>query len=151
MKKRKSWLTAWIGRSFTKLWIANRRYIQYISQLQDHTKGHRTLEDLSESVNDKQARSYRGINFFKAVDLQFIQVLVRGEHTISGFTNRILKDYLPNWSSGKISRMIRRFRAHRLIKRVKETYKYDLTKRAENLLFAHLQLTSRVIIPALAK
>jgi len=129
----------------------NHRYYHYISQLQDHTKGRRTLDNLSKSVSDPQGRSYRGINFFETNDLKFIQALVRGEHTISGFTNRILQRYLPDWTSGRISRMIRRFKAHRLIKRVKQTYKYYLTKRAKSLLFAHLQLTNRVIIPALAK
>ena len=129
----------------------NRRYYQYISQLQDHTKGRRTLDNLSKSVSDPQGRSYRGINFFETNDLKFIQALVRGEYNISGFTNRILQRYLPDWTSGRISRMIRRFKAHRLIKRVKQTYKYYLTKRAQSLLFAHLQLTNRVIIPALAK
>ena len=128
----------------------NRRYYQYISQLQDHTKARRTLDNLSKSVNDSKGRSYRGINFFEINDLKFIQALVRGEHNISGFTNRILQRYLPDWSSGKLSRMIRRFKAHRLIKSVNRTYKYYLTKRAKSLLFAYLQLTDRVIIPALA-
>ena len=128
----------------------NRRYYQYISQLQDHTKGRRTLDNLSKSVSDPQGRSYRGINFFEINDLKFIQALVQGEHNIS-FTNRILQRYLTGWTSGRISRMICRFKAHRLIKRVKQTYKYYLTKRAKSLLFAHLQLTNRVIIPALAK
>ena len=109
------------------------------------------LGELSQSVNDQQGRSYRGINFFQATDLKFIQALVRGEHNMSGFTNRSLQGYLSSWSSGKISRMIRRFKAHGLIKSVHRTYKYYLTKRGKSLLFAHLQLTSRVIIPALAK
>ena len=114
-------------------------------------EGRRTLDNLSKSVSDPQGRSYRGINFFEINDLKFIQALVRGEHNISGFTNRILQRYLPGWTSSRISRMIHSFKAHRLIKRVKQTYKYYLTKRAKSLLFAHLQLTNRVIIPALAK
>ena len=129
----------------------NRRYYHYISGLQNHTKARRKLKDLSKPVSDSQGRSYRGINFFQTNDLKFIQALVRGEYNISGFTNRLLQSYLPGWSSGKISRMIRRFKAHRLIKGVQHTYKYYLTKRAKGLLFAYLQLTNRVIIPALAK
>ena len=129
----------------------NRRYYQYLSQLQDHTRARRTLEDLSKPVSDSQGRSHRGINFFEINDLKFIQALVRGEYNIRGFTNRLLQGHLTGWNSGKISRMIRRFKAHRLIKGVQHTYKYYLTKRAKSLLFAYLQLTNRVIIPALAK
>ncbi len=129
----------------------NRRYYQYLSQLQDHTRARRTLEDLSKPVSDSQGRSHRGINFFEINDLKFIQALVRGEYNISGFTNRLLQGHLTGWNSGKISRMIRRFKAHRLIKGVQHTYKYYLTKRAKSLLFAYLQLTNRVIITALAK
>ncbi len=129
----------------------NRRYYQYISQVQDHTRARRTLKDLSKPVSDSKGRRHRGINFFETNDLKFIQALVRGEYNISGFTNRLLQGHLLDWSSGKISKMLRRFKAHRLIKGVRHTYKYYLTKRAKGLLFAYLQLTNRVIIPALAK
>ena len=132
------------------LGACNRRYYQYISQMQDHTSGKRKLNDVSEPVIDEQDRRHRGINFFDRSDRQFINTLVRGEHNISGFTNRALQKWLPDWSSGKISRMIRRFRAHKLIKNIRKTYKYYLTKKGQSVLFAHLQLINRVIIPGLS-
>ncbi len=66
------------------------------------------------------AHATRGNQLFQTTDLKCIQALVRGEHTISGFSSRLLQRYLHNWTSGKISRIIRRFKAHRLIKRVKK-------------------------------
>ena len=127
----------------------NRRYYEYVSQMQDHTKGRHELAKLSQSVLDQKDKSHRGINFFNAMDLSFINILVRGEFNINGFTNRNIREHL-HWSSQKISRFIKRFREHKLIKSVAGTYKYYLTKKAKKLLFAGLQLRNRIIIPALA-
>jgi len=127
----------------------NRRYYEFVSQLQDHTRGRLELAKLSEKAIDEKGKSYRGINFFNATDLTFINTLVRGENNISGFTNRMFREHL-GWNSNKISRMIKRFRNHKLIKAVRGTYKYYLTNKAKKLLIAGLQLKDRIIIPALA-
>ena len=84
----------------------NRRYYEYISQLQDHTRAHRTLEDLSKPVSDSQGRSHRGINFFEINDLKFIQALVRGEYNISGFTNRLLQGHLRKLAKNKLNNRV---------------------------------------------
>jgi hypothetical protein len=45
---------------------------------------------------------------------------------------------------------LRRFRVLKLLKPVKGTRKYYPTPRGENLLIAGLQVTERIILPALA-
>ena len=52
--------------------------------------------------------------------------------------NLFLQDSLADGTVAKYPEMIRRFKAHRLIKGVQHTYKYYLTKRAKGLLFAYL-------------
>lgn len=128
----------------------NRRYLAYISQWRDRTRERHALCEITASRRDEKERSVRGVNFFRADDLQFLRALQRGEHQIQGVRNRTLQPHLPGWKPSKIGRTLRRFRVLRLIKRVTGTRKYYPTARGESLLIAGLQVTARVIIPALA-
>jgi hypothetical protein len=128
----------------------NQRYLAAISQWPDRTAERHALCAVTASVRDEKERSHRGVNFFRAEDLQFLQALLRGEHQISGLRNRTLQPHLPGWKAPKIGRTLRRFRALQLLKPVVGTRKYYLTKRGLRTLVAGRQLTERIIIPALA-
>lgn len=128
----------------------NQRYLACISQWPDRTAERHELRAVTASVRDEKDRSHRGVNFFQADDLAFLQALLRGEHQIAGLRNRSLQPHLPGWKPEKIGRTLRRFRALQLLKPVAGTRKYYLTKRAQNVLIAGRQLTERIIIPALA-
>jgi len=52
---------------------------------------------------------------------------LRGEFTISGFTNRDLCQYTDK-NSGQITRLLKRLRVHGLIKKVGRRYKYYFTE-----------------------
>ncbi|MDE3100578.1 MAG: hypothetical protein KGJ88_14005 [Verrucomicrobiota bacterium] len=128
----------------------NRRYLAYISQWPDRTGQRHALGEVTASRRDKKDRSVRGVNFFRADDLQFLRALQRGEHQIQGVRNRTLQPHLPDWKPARISRTLRRFRVLKLIKPVAGTRKYYPTARGESLIIAGLQLTERIILPALA-
>ena len=103
---------------------------------------------MTAAVRDEKDRSHRGVNFFHADDLRFLQALLRGEHQIGGLRNRTL--HLPGWKPAKVGHTLRRFRALGLLNAEAGTRKYYLTKRAMNLLVVGRQLTERIILPALA-
>jgi len=128
----------------------NQRYLACISQWPDRTAERHELRAVTTSVRDEQDRSHRGVNFFHAADLAFLQALLRGEHQIAGLRNRSLQPHLPGWKPAKVGRTLRRFRALGLLKAVAGTRKYYLTTRAMNLLVVGRQLTERIILPALA-
>jgi hypothetical protein len=128
----------------------NRRYLAYISQWRDRTRERHALCEITASRRDEKARSVRGVNFFRADDLEFLRALQRGEHQIAGVRNRSLQPHLPGWSAPKIGRTLRRFRVLKLIKRVPGTRKYYPTACGENVLIAGLQVSERIILPALA-
>jgi hypothetical protein len=128
----------------------NRRYLGYISQWPDRTRERHALREVTASRRDEKDRSVRGVNFFRADDLQFLQALQRGEHQIQGVRNRTLQPHLPGWKPARIGRTLRRFRVLQLIKPVTGTRKYYPTARGENLIIAGLQLTERIILPAFA-
>lgn len=128
---------------------ANRRYLEFLSSLDDTSTGRKQLERLARRVRDA-SRSYRGLNFFDPRDLELLLAIVRGEFNIRGFQVRDLRRLLPHLSGPQISRMIKRLRMHRLVKKVRGTYRYYLTRPGRRVIAAALQLRETCIIPALA-
>ena len=128
---------------------ANRRYLDFISGLDDPTAPTKLLDKLSKPRR-QQGRSYKGFNFFSAVDQKLFEILLRGEHTISGMRNKDIRRHMLELSPGQVSRLLKRLRAHGLIKRVGRTYKYYLTRAGRGVALAGLKIRSLVLIPELA-
>jgi hypothetical protein len=131
------------------LLAANRRYLAFLSDLDDPAAGVQRAERLAEPVR-QEGRSYRGFNLFSAEDLALFLALTRGEWQISGFRNSALRRVLPNRSGPQISRLLRRLHAHGLIRKVGHTYKYYLTRAGQQVVLTALKLRELVVIPALA-
>ena len=128
---------------------ANRRYLEFLSALEDPCPGLDKLQRLSQTLRHQQ-RSYPGFNFFAPHDLQLLETLARGEFNLHGFHNKNLRPHLPTQNSGQVSRLLKRLRLHGLIKRVSHNYKYYLTSFGKQILAAGLKLRNLVLIPQLA-
>lgn len=129
---------------------ANRRYLEFLSALDDPTVGLKRLLKISQRVRDPRQRSHRGFNLFDGDDLTLFEAVVAGEFNASGFQNRHLRDLLPGKSSGQISRLLKCLRLHGLIKKIRNTYKYYLTKLGRRVITTALKLRRLYVIPALA-
>jgi hypothetical protein len=128
---------------------ANRRYLEFLSTIEDPRNGRDKLDKLSQSVA-QEGRSYPGFNLFDADDEALFQSIVRGEFNISGLQNKSLRSFLPDKNSGQISRLLKRLRVHGLIKKVGHTYKYYVTQFGKDVIATGLKLRELVIIPQLA-
>jgi len=129
---------------------ANRRYLEFISEIEDPTVGIKNLEKISEPTSDGQ-RTYRGFNLFHGEDLKLFEGIVRGEFNIGGFQNRSFRIIMPDKSGSQVSRMFKRLRMHGLIKKVRCTYKYYLTHLGQKVANIALKLRTMFIIPSLAQ
>jgi hypothetical protein len=69
---------------------ANRRYLDFISALDDTSDGERHLRKIGTSIK-RDDRSYRGFNLLSKADLDSLVALIRGEGNISGIKNRMLR------------------------------------------------------------
>jgi len=127
---------------------ANRRYIEFLSSIDDPTNGIRDLEKISRPVRADD-RTYRGFNLFYGEDIDVFISIVRGEFNISGFRNSNIRELLPGKSASQISNIIRRLRKHGLIKKVASNYKYYLTSLGRRVTAVGLKLREMFIIPAL--
>jgi len=131
------------------LLAANRRYLEFISAIDDPSAGIKKLDKISKTVVEGE-RSYKGFNLFDDQDQLLLESIASGEFTISGFQNKHLRQKLKEKTSAQISRMIRRLHVHGLIRKIGHTYKYYLTKFGSQVITMGLKLKELVIIPNLA-
>jgi len=129
---------------------ANRRYLEFVSTLEDPSDGLEKMRKLASPARD-HGRSYRGFNLLAADDQELFAAIARGEHTISGLTNRALQKVLPHKTSSQLSRQLKRLRTHGVIKKIGRTYKYYLTRLGQAAVVAALKIRDATVIPTLAQ
>ncbi len=100
---------------------ANRRYLDFLSQLSETSTGIKKIEKISQPViaND---RTYRGFNMFSTDDLALFRVMLRDELAISGLRNAWIRRVLPGRSGAQVSRMLKRLYLHGMLKKIGHTY-----------------------------
>jgi len=128
---------------------ANQRYLDYISTLDDPSSGIDLLRRVAEPV-EEAGRRYRGLNFFDADDQLLLEAIAAGEHNISGFRNKDLRERLKSRSPSWVTQTLKRQRTHGIVKKLGLTYKYYLTAMGRAVVLAGLKVKELVLIPALA-
>ncbi len=127
----------------------NRRYLEFLSQLEDPAPALKALDKITTSVTVK-GHTYRGFNFFLPDDRSLFETIARGEFNISGMRNRDLRKHLPHLSASQASHRIKRLRVHGLVKKVGRTYKYYLTTLGRKVVATALRIRALVVLPSLA-
>jgi DNA-binding MarR family transcriptional regulator len=131
------------------LFGCNRRYLEFLSAIEDHSAGQRALERLTEEKRDAD-RPIKGLNFFKRTEQLLLRALQRPEFNIHGVRRADLIGLLADLSPAALSRQLRRLRSLGVIKRVTGTYRYYLTRLGRAAIAAACSLTELRIVPALA-
>jgi hypothetical protein len=131
------------------LMAVNRRYLEFISAIDDQSAGIKKLNKISKSIVYNN-RSYKGFNFFSEKDQTIFEKIISGDFLITGFQNKTLRESIPEKNTGQISRLIKRLRVHGLIKKVRNSYKYYPTKYGLEIIIKGLKLKELYFIPALS-
>jgi hypothetical protein len=129
---------------------ATKRYLEFVSAFDDPTDGLKKLNKITEPVAENN-RNYRGFNFFSKEDERILLAVADGKFTLKGLTNKELRKFLPEKSSGQISRILKRLRLHGLIKKIGKTYKYYSTSLGKLVITAGLSFKNMALIPALSR
>ena len=127
---------------------SNRRYLEFISAFDNKEAGRKRLEKISRSKKENN-RNYKGFNLFSKADLALLLTVLRGEFNISGFRNKDIRMKIPQFNTGKVSRLLKRLKVFGLIKKVGKTYKYYLTKLGKELIVTAEKIKEAILIPAL--
>jgi hypothetical protein len=116
---------------------ANDRYLAALASADDSTPLGRLSAGLCQPV-ERNGRRQRALNPHAPGDARLFEVISRGEFAINGFRNRDLRVRLfADADAGKedqhrhaaaVSRQLALLRAHGLVKKVRGTHRYHLTK-----------------------
>jgi hypothetical protein len=131
------------------LQAANRRYLEFLSALEDPSNGRGKLDKLSQPVRHED-RSYPGFNFLDEQDDTLFRAIASGEFNVSGMQNKTLRRYLSAKTSAQVSRLLKRPHLHGLIRKADRAYKYYLTLFGKQVIATGLKLRELVVIPQLA-
>ena len=127
----------------------NRRYLEYLSSLDDFSAGIRALDRLTQP-RPLKGRNLKGLNFFSRAEQTLLAALQRPGFNIAGLRRADLLPLLGQSSPATLSRQLARLRHLGVIKRVPGTYRYYLTRAGRAAVAAGRRLTEHTIIPALA-
>jgi len=125
----------------------NRRYIEFLSAIDDPTNGIKKVNKISHSVREN-GRSFRGFNLFNEKDEAVLHAIAQGGTQGFGIRNFTLRKALSK-TTGQISHILKRLRNHGLIKKVSKSYKYYLTSLGREVTATSLKLKEMVVIPVL--
>ncbi len=127
----------------------NRRYLEFLSALDDFSAGNRNLDRLT-IPKTIDGHRVKGFNFFDKNENSLLLSLQRPEFNIRGVRRADLKPFLSHLSAASISRYLWRLRHFGLIKKIVGSYRYYLTRLGRSAIAAACRLTEQLIIPALA-
>jgi hypothetical protein len=127
----------------------NRRYLEFLAALDDHSAGARALARLTEERREGD-RPLKGLNFFHRTEQQVLRALQRPAFNIRGMRRADLRALVPQLSPAALSRQLKRLRCLGVLKRIGGTYRYYLTRLGRRAIAAACSLTTFTIVPALA-
>jgi hypothetical protein len=131
------------------LFGCNRRYLEYLSSLDDFAAGIRALDRLTQPRSVKGC-NVKGRNFFSRDERTLLAALQRPGFNIAGLRRADLLLRVAQCSPATLTRQRARLRHLGVIKRVTGTYRYYLTRAGRAAIAAGRRLTEHTIIPALA-
>ena len=131
---------------------ANSRYLEALAVVDDPTKGKRDLDPMTTRKKDAAGRGCSAFNPLARRDTELFQSVMAGDHCIRGFNNRDIRTRLVSTShlrkcgkdsrkqNSKISRILRRFRAHGLIAKIPRTRRWRVTLYGRRVMAAALYM-----------
>jgi hypothetical protein len=128
---------------------ATQRYLKFLSDIATPEVGVQSLNHLTQTLGDGQHR-YKGFTLLSEAAASLFRLLLHGEFAISGFSNKALRQCLSDQSSAQVSRLLKRLRVFKLIKKVGQRYKYYLTDFGRQVATMVLKLRELQVIPTLA-
>lgn len=127
----------------------NRRYLDFLSALDDFSAGSRCLSKLT-TPKEIDGHRLKGFNFFDKTEHDLLCSLQHPEFNVRGVRRADLKPFLPRLSVASITRYLKRLREFGLIKKVVGTYRYYLTRTGRNAIATACRIAEQIIIPTLA-
>jgi hypothetical protein len=127
---------------------ANERYLEALGVVGATVPTHQLFDPVSKRIT-RRGRSYRGLRPIALDEAKAFAALLDGEFLLHGFRNEdIRRRLLPQArtkaerrrAAGKVTRLLRLFRAHGLIRKVSGTFNYRVTPKGQQLMSTSLNV-----------
>ena len=131
---------------------ANYRYLDALAVVDDPAAAIQQLDDITTRKKTLSGRGIRAFNPLSSEDIQLFKAMMAGEHHIRGLSNADIRRCLqwsphlrdlidnPKKQSAKVSRILSRFRAHKLIAKIPRTRRWRVIDRGKQIMAASLCL-----------
>jgi hypothetical protein len=116
---------------------SNVRYLDALSQVQDPTLAVRDLDALTTNASTKDGRTAKAFNPLSRNERMLFEVLLAGEYTLHGFTNRDVRHKLAHTAyplaseaekqPGQVTRLFRRLHAHGLSAKIPHSRRWRVS------------------------
>jgi len=125
---------------------ANGRYLEALASVRAGQSAGALAQRVCQPIV-KDGRRHRGLNPWSEEDAALLEVISRGEWTVSGFRNRDVRGALyPGQADateqrrrrGRVTRALARLRAHGLIRKISGTHRYQVSASGRPILTALL-------------
>jgi len=126
---------------------SNARYLEALAAAECSESLGDTIRDLCRPTM-WQGRRVRALQPLESHDMELLKAVNHGEFILNGFRNRDLRALLfsdktvsdaeAKRQAAKVTRQLRLLRAHRLIKKIPKTHRYQVTKRGRTAITAIL-------------
>jgi len=131
---------------------SNYRYMESLSFVVPLNKSIKEIEQSAESIQDG-SKSYTGFNPISKETTKIFEAVLSGSNHIHGVTNKAIQEHLFSDSlndkdeakkrSSKITRLIRKLRAHKFLAKVPRSNKYRVTTKGHRILGASIKLKKK--------
>ncbi len=134
---------------------ANERYLQALGVVGEPSPTRHLLDPVSKRIT-RDGRCYRALRPIDPEEAKLFSLLQDGQFLLQGFRNKDLRRKLYPQAerarvdrikaSGRVTRLLRLLRAHRLIRKVSGTFYYRLTNRGNHVITTALKLREITIL-----
>ena len=128
----------------------NCRYLDALAHVDDPTPAIGALDALSSRAATADGRTVRPFNPVARQERMLFEVLMSGEHTLHGFTNRELREHLVRAGfslatetakqSGQVTRLLRRLHVHQLVAKIPRSRRWRVSVTGRRVMAAAIKL-----------
>jgi hypothetical protein len=136
---------------------ANERYVEALGVVGAPAPTRHLLDPVSRPIA-RQGRRYRALRPIAPHDSRLLALLTDGRFHLQGFRNQDVRQHLFPGSDtrpetrrrvvGRVTRLLRLLRAHRLIRKVSGTFYYRVTKRGQQVMATALKIRELPVLAA---
>ena len=138
---------------------SNLRYLNALALAEDSSQARKQLQAICNPI-EKEGKRYTAFNPIAEECSRIFLAVLEGGNNINGFSNRMIRAKLyPKADSnpiekkraiGRITRLLRKLRAHQLIAKIPRSFRYRVTKKGIRIMAAALKI-KRKELPALLR